>query len=102
MIFLSLRVTADAEGGLKNRARQRPVLQGIEGGSHQQARAGIYPRIACPVSPNPCPPAGERFRPNGQSTLVPQEICDIIDEENDPGGPRYASSTQSTITYRHL
>ena len=28
MIFLSLRVTADAEGGLKNRAHLRPVLQG--------------------------------------------------------------------------
>ena len=28
MIFLSRRVTADAEGGLKNRAQVRPVLQG--------------------------------------------------------------------------
>ena len=43
MIFLSLRVTADAEGGLKIRAHQRPVLQGIGGGSHQQARAGYIP-----------------------------------------------------------
>ena len=32
MIFLSLRVTADAEGGLKNRAHLRPVLQGFGGG----------------------------------------------------------------------
>ena len=32
MIFLSLRVTADAEGGLKKRALVRPVLQGVGGG----------------------------------------------------------------------
>ena len=32
MIFLSLRVRVDAEGGLKNRAHQRPVLQGLGGG----------------------------------------------------------------------
>ena len=32
MVFLSLRVRADAEGGLKNRAHQRPVLQGFGGG----------------------------------------------------------------------
>ena len=32
MIFLSLRVAADAGGGLKNRAHQRPVLQGFGGG----------------------------------------------------------------------
>ena len=32
MIFLFLRVTADAEGGLKNRAHQRPDLQGFGGG----------------------------------------------------------------------
>ena len=47
MIFLSLRVTADAEGGLKIRAHQRLDLQGIGGSSHQQARAGIYRGIAC-------------------------------------------------------
>ena len=47
MIFLSLRVTADAEGGLKIRAQSRPDLQGFRGGGHQQARAGIYWRIAC-------------------------------------------------------
>ena len=32
MIFLSLRVGADAEGGLKNRVHQHPVLQGFGGG----------------------------------------------------------------------
>ena len=47
MIFLSLRVTADAEGGLKIRAHQRPDLQGIGGDSHQQASLGIYRGIAC-------------------------------------------------------
>ncbi len=47
MIFLSLRVTADAEGGLKIRAQLRPDLQGFGGISHQQASAGIYRGIAC-------------------------------------------------------
>ena len=47
MIFLSLRVTADAEGGLKIRAQLRPDLQGLGGGSHQQASLGIYRGIAC-------------------------------------------------------
>ena len=32
MIFLSLRVTADAVGGLKIRTHQRPDLQGFGGG----------------------------------------------------------------------
>jgi len=32
MIFLSLRVTADAEGGLKLRVQVRPELQGFGGG----------------------------------------------------------------------
>ena len=47
MIFLSLRVAADAEGGLKNRAQQRPVLQGSGAVSLQQTRHGIYRGIAC-------------------------------------------------------
>ena len=47
MIFLSLRVTADAEGGLKGPARPRRSLRGLGGVSHQQASAGIYRRIAC-------------------------------------------------------
>ena len=47
MIFLSLRVTADAEGGLKGPARLRRSLRGLGGVSHQQASAGIYRRIAC-------------------------------------------------------
>ena len=47
MVFLSLRVTADAGGGLKGPAQLRRSFQGFGGGSHQQARAGIYRRIAC-------------------------------------------------------
>ena len=47
MIFLSLRVTADAEGGLKGPAQLRRSLRGFGGGSHQQASAGIYRGIAC-------------------------------------------------------
>ena len=48
MIFLSLRVTADAEGGLKNRAHQRPVLQGFGGRLATNKHVpGIYRRIAC-------------------------------------------------------
>ena len=47
MIFLSLRVTADAEGGLKGPAQLRRSLRGLGGGGHQQASAGIYRRIAC-------------------------------------------------------
>ena len=47
MIYLSLRVTADAEGGLKGPARPRRSLRGLGGVSHQQASAGIYRRIAC-------------------------------------------------------
>ena len=47
MIFLSLRVTADAEGGLKGPAQLRRSLRGLGGVSHQQASAGIYRRIAC-------------------------------------------------------
>ena len=47
MIFLSLRVTADAVGGLKGPTQLRRSLRGLGGGGHQQARAGIYRRIAC-------------------------------------------------------
>ena len=47
MIFLSLRVTAAAEGGLKGPARPRRSLRGLGGVSHQQASAGIYRGIAC-------------------------------------------------------
>ena len=46
MIFLPLRVTADAGGGLKIRALVRPDLQGFGGVSHQQACPGIYRGIA--------------------------------------------------------
>jgi hypothetical protein len=42
MIFLSLRVTADAEGGLKNRAHQRPVLQGFGGGQPPTSMRRVY------------------------------------------------------------
>lgn len=55
MIFLSLRVTADAGGGLKIRAHQRPDLQGVGGGSHQQARAGYIPAHCLPLLPHPAP-----------------------------------------------
>ena len=47
MIFLSLRVTADAVGGLKGPTQLRRSLRGLGGGGHQQASAGIYRRIAC-------------------------------------------------------
>ena len=50
MIFLSLRVTADAEGGLKGPAQLRRSLRGRGGGSHQQAGLGIYRGIACKVA----------------------------------------------------
>ena len=42
MIFLSLRVTADAGGGLKNRAHQRPVLQGFGGGQPPTSTRRVY------------------------------------------------------------
>ena len=42
MIFLSLRVTADAEGGLKNRAQVRPVLQGFGGGQPPTSTRRVY------------------------------------------------------------
>ena len=42
MIFLSLRVTADAEGGLKNRAQMRPVLQGFGGGQPPTSTRRVY------------------------------------------------------------
>ena len=55
MIFLFLRVTADAEGGLKNRAHLRPVLQGFGAVSHQQARAGYIPVHCLPLPGLPLP-----------------------------------------------
>ena len=42
MIFLSLRITADAEGGLKNRAHLRPVLQGFGGGQPPTSTRRVY------------------------------------------------------------
>ncbi len=47
MIFLSLRVTADAEGGLKGPAQMRRSLRGLGSVSHQQASLGIYRCISC-------------------------------------------------------
>ncbi len=41
-IFLSLRVTADAEGGLKNRAHLRPVLQGFGGDQPPTSTRRVY------------------------------------------------------------
>ena len=56
MIFLSLRVTADAEGGLKGAAQLRRSLRGLGGGGHQQACAGYIPAhclpVSLPLSPN--------------------------------------------------
>ena len=49
MIFLSLRVTADAGGGLKGPAQLRRSFQGFGGGSHQQARAGYIPAHCLPL-----------------------------------------------------
>ena len=49
MIFLSLRVTADAEGGLKGPAQLRRSLRGLGGVSHQQARAGYIPAHCLPL-----------------------------------------------------
>ncbi len=42
MIFPSLRVTADAEGGLKSRALVRPVLQGFGGGLPPTSERRVY------------------------------------------------------------
>ena len=42
MIFLSLRVTADAEGGLKLRAQVRPELQGFGGGQPPTSTRRVY------------------------------------------------------------
>ncbi len=44
MILLSMRVTADAEGGLKNRAQMRPVLQGFGGGQPPTSTRWVYTR----------------------------------------------------------
>ena len=41
-IFLSLRVTADAEGGLKIRAQLRPDLQGFGGGQPPTSTRRVY------------------------------------------------------------
>ena len=51
MIFLSLRVTADAEGGLKGPAQLCRSLQGLGGVGHQQASAGYIPGHCLPGSP---------------------------------------------------
>ena len=53
MIFLSLRVTADAEGGLKNRAHLRPVLQGFGGGQPPTSTPRYIPRHCLPLLPPP-------------------------------------------------
>ena len=43
MIFLSLQVTADAEGGLKPERTCARFYGGLGAVSHQQARAGYIP-----------------------------------------------------------
>ena len=42
MIFLSLRVTADAGGGLKIRAHLHPDLQGFGGGQPPTSTRRVY------------------------------------------------------------
>ena len=42
MIFLSLRVTADAEGGLKGPARPRRSLRGLGGGQPPTSTRRVY------------------------------------------------------------
>ena len=42
MIFLSLRVTADAEGGLKGPAQLRRSLQGFGGGQPPTSTRRVY------------------------------------------------------------
>ena len=42
MIFLSLRVTADAEGGLKGPAQLRRSLRGFWGAAATNKRAPVY------------------------------------------------------------
>lgn len=49
MIFLPLRITADAEGGLKNRAQLHPVFRGLGAVSYQQASAGYIPGHCLPL-----------------------------------------------------
>lgn len=49
MVFLSLRVTTDTEGGLKGPTQMRRSLQGGGGGSHQQASAGYIPAHCLPL-----------------------------------------------------
>ena len=61
MIFHSLRVTADAKGGLKILAQMRQDLQGLGGGSHQQARAGYIP-VPCLLLLDRAPSYLEQFQ----------------------------------------
>lgn len=42
MIFLSLRVTADAEGGLKGAAHLRRSLRGVGGGQPPTSERRVY------------------------------------------------------------
>lgn len=53
MIFSLLRVTADAEGGLKNRAHQRPVLQGFGGGKPPTSERRVYTGALLAVTDSP-------------------------------------------------
>ena len=57
MIFLSLRVIADAEGGLKNRAHLRPVLQGFGGGQPPTSTRRVYTGALLAVTILPLPTA---------------------------------------------
>ena len=57
MICLSLRVTADAEGSLKNRTQMRPVLQGFGGDQPPTSTRRYIPAHCLPL-----PYLGSTFR----------------------------------------
>ena len=50
MIFLSLRVTADAEGGLKTGRKCARFYRGLGASATNKHAPGIYRRIACRYS----------------------------------------------------
>ena len=63
MIFLSLRVTADAEGGLKIRAQLRPDLQGFGGGQPPTSERRYIPAHCLLLLPH-SRPLSPRFSKN--------------------------------------
>ena len=55
MIFLSLRVAADAEGGLKGAAQMRRSLQGFGGGQPPTSQGRYIPTHCLPLPGLPLP-----------------------------------------------